>query len=1809
MFYSFSWIYISITPHHISIEDVILIMSGLFDNTPSSSTTHLVNFTSYPSISRSKSNARALDNDHVSLSSGNVSYSNDFFVTDNENEIDQSSSELLISNLLHIYKPQSKKISKPSLQNNLSRFALLNNTKRGNNANNDTDSSSTLKFSLGLSKKNSSNSNRTTGIGRDYWLDDVSASKCKACDRKFSTFLRKHHCRICGKIFCSSCTTFIDGKKFNYNGKMRVCLLCNDLADKYDDDYFSSEDEEDDLEMNSTRKYDIGEDEINNLTIQDELPKDNMSVDDFKTNSSMLKSDRNYSQITSYSPPMMAIPTTRVGETVEIDTFKKINPKKSSITPSTLNYDNFDNQADSSEDENEIISLMNKHQFSWPKSANSQNSKFSQNISINTNNSYSTKSTGNFLAPMKSTSNSAINPIIYNLKSNRRRVFSNRNKNRKTLSRNFSTSINTKGSSNFDVDSTIQFSDDFQRIGENYAKGLLNELLIDRNISNYQEWTTILMQSLKKFSNSEVYLKNVDNSSDPNPNFSNFFKVKKIVGSSLENTKVIEGIVFSKKLPMKTMASTIENPKIMLITFPIEYDQDIDNRHHFQSLESIIAQQDQYIKKLVDRIVNLKPTIILSSNSINGIALKLFADLGISVAPDCKLNNLIKLSKFTDSTIITSIDVLAMKPRLGTCSIFKALNFKFENTVKTYFLFDGCLNKIGLTILLRDKSDDVLSKVKGCLLIMVYTFINIKLESSFLRDKCLKVDDNNVVKSINPENLTPLYSYNYKSYHDFGKLMDERLVSTSPWVKFEKPLILKQIEDTCLKVEENNALFNSFGAASNDEKLNMKPLFHIENFNIVDNDDLIKLVKAIYKYKDKSLKVESEVYTKKWDQFWRSRELSYFDPYYNQRIVVLFSLISKSNSTPCIGPDVQIMDFYWGNSFSLGQFIETVCLTANNLCDHACQLPLKDHYRSYVHDHGKIDIFIETNDSNVTSSNIMNWSVCKNCLNSTPVLPLNDVSYKYSFEKFLELIFWFNNSYDFKILNNNNNCQCNVNNPKFDFFKNYIHYFGYKNFEIRIEYSRIDNLKLIVPRFQLLWNPVYDYKIKLDYFNDIKMKSNKFFGSVSNRLARIKLNGTNLDSEDIEKANALLVELNYKLDAQRRDIDLLLTTVYKNSELNEHLRLNTVVREVQELSSFWNQEFQSFAKAFLPSEKDVKTITAFQLDRLFKSLAGKDEDEGENEGDGSEVTEDNKQSIHPKEDGDDHGEKLDDQNNPTNSEITKHKSQLILNKIDELKNKQSGDFIWIPPNKSIGESLDEGKVKQLTKFFDTQEYFDQRELEKQQLNNFSKYTPKVSSMKPRIEIYNSASDAVNSASYKNNKLNSNPSSTANLQSLQAPNEDTKKEKVREQEREPDKDKDKDKDVQHEKISLLKSLTNFWADRSATLWEPLSYPLGASEHIFVDSDIIVREDEPSSIIAFCLSTNDYQSKLKAFDSNENIIDENNNGENLNNKEKENIGTEDNSKNNEKETKSDIEIDQELENTMLKKGFHLQYQLEEGYSNILCKIFFTQQFDALREKCGVNGNYIESLARCVKWDSTGGKSGSTFLKTLDQRFIIKELSKAELEAFVHFAPAYFEYFSQVLFHDLPSVLVKIFGFYQIQVKSTLPNAKSYSIDILIMENLFYDRRIDRIFDLKGSMRNRHVEQTGKENEVLLDENMVEYIYESPLFIKQNDKKFLKSSLWNDTLFLEKMNVMDYSLVVGIDNSKDELVVGIIDCIRTFTWDKKLESWVKEKGLVGNSGVGREPTVITPKQYKNRFREAMGRYILMAPGVYFTPESNNM
>ena len=51
------------------------------------------------------------------------------------------------------------------------------------------------------------------------WMPDADVTNCLCCQSLFGVFVRKHHCRLCGKIFCHKCSTQ------RYMGA-RVCDTC-----------------------------------------------------------------------------------------------------------------------------------------------------------------------------------------------------------------------------------------------------------------------------------------------------------------------------------------------------------------------------------------------------------------------------------------------------------------------------------------------------------------------------------------------------------------------------------------------------------------------------------------------------------------------------------------------------------------------------------------------------------------------------------------------------------------------------------------------------------------------------------------------------------------------------------------------------------------------------------------------------------------------------------------------------------------------------------------------------------------------------------------------------------------------------------------------------------------------------------------------------------------------------------------------------------------------------------------------------------------------------------------------------------------------------------------------------------------------------------------------------------------------------------------------------------------------------------------------------------------------------------------------
>ena len=155
-------------------------------------------------------------------------------------------------------------------------------------------------------------------------------------------------------------------------------------------------------------------------------------------------------------------------------------------------------------------------------------------------------------------------------------------------------------------------------------------------------------------------------------------------------------------------------------------------------------------------------------------------------------------------------------------------------------------------------------------------------------------------------------------------------------------------------------------------------------------------------------------------------------------------------------------------------------------------------------------------------------------------------------------------------------------------------------------------------------------------------------------------------------------------------------------------------------------------------------------------------------------------------------------------------------------------------------------------------------------------------------------------------------------------------------------------------------------------------------------------------------------------------------------------------------------------------------------------------------------------------SNSKSGQFFFYTHERQYMIKTVSKDESKFLRKILPQYHHHLSQ----NPNTLLTKIYGMHRVK-----PHKKPER-HFLIFSNVFNTRKfIHKTFDLKGSLVGRFATEKEKSagHPVLKDQDFVNdgiTINIGPL-----RAKLLKEQIERDVEFLRQLNIMDYSLLLGI------------------------------------------------------------------------------
>ncbi|XP_021352266.1 1-phosphatidylinositol 3-phosphate 5-kinase-like isoform X3 [Mizuhopecten yessoensis] len=967
----------------------------------------------------------------------------------------------------------------------------------------------------------------------------------------------------------------------------------------------------------------------------------------------------------------------------------------------------------------------------------------------------------------------------------------------------------------------------------------------------------------------------------------------------------------------------------------------------------------------------------------------------------------------------------------------------------------------------------------------------------------------------------------------------------------------------------------------------------------------------------------------------------------HQRLAVLLSSHSERSANhpfPCLPPQIVTMEFYGNQDITLGGFLEKFCfresysLQPYTCPSEACDIPMLDHVRRIVHNNGAIYISLRKLKNCVPGgdSAIMMWNWCRKCRQATPLMPMSQDTWNISFAKYLELHF-YGNSFMRRV--KSENCTHSLH-------QTFSQYLGHKNIVTTFKYYQITKLEIALPHCVInletgsyqqhctrlreetkhlvnrgtdMYSTVLEYVLRINSESQNELLSRMvgdYITMIQSDKCDIRDQGRNI----LDKLQELETGLNIwgSVDTNIGQIDKVGGFYLLQDDL---VRLK---RSYADSISNWNIKLQE-----LYSQHKKRQLVLTKKEREMSTLP----------------TDDSSQAKYAK----------------SSSEDGSYPGNASLNVAMDTRPPSNGSAGGARP--STNSHAPSEPVPITTNITETQEsdvFVEEN-------------TEYVMSPTPGVALGISPGMAADNLTLEVERKGQGDSKSYNIPTVARETEDslmladTDVQKVRSgkgsnrlvvpgnSQKLSNSSDDQTDGQQTDRISgFKKTITNFL---SGTGLSPLVIPVDASEHTVLPScyrvPILVYDQEPSSIIAYALSCHDYHQKLQEIQttigssqreaSSQSIYKGSKSGDTDSVASDNDKGTRkggsamlaflrggskeaspvlprklmdnaamDSVKYTPKLDSDSIEIEEErafLMSTSLSLGGadsdkskggkqstspHLELQFSDQTARFYCKVYFAEQFQQLRKLIFPAGEdmFIRSLSRCKVWEAKGGKSGSAFSKTDDDRFILKQMSGIEVDIFEKFGPEYFQHISKCYMEQKPTALAKIVGVYRIGFRNTHTN-RALKQDVLIMENLFYNRKISQTFDLKGSNRNRLVNTSGKREEevVLLDENLMKLSVESPLYVYPHSKMVLTTAIRQDSEFLSANLVMDYSLLVGLDEKRNELVVGIIDYIRTFTWDKKLETLIKSTG-------GKMPTVVSPEIYRTRFMEAMGRYFLPVP-----------
>ena len=188
-------------------------------------------------------------------------------------------------------------------------------------------------------------------------------------------------------------------------------------------------------------------------------------------------------------------------------------------------------------------------------------------------------------------------------------------------------------------------------------------------------------------------------------------KIEKKAGGSINDSKLIEGIIIDKEVVHSAMPKETKSARILLLESALEIKElESDAKISIDSpekMQAFLEEESRMLREMVDKVVKSGASVVFCQKGIDDSAQHQIAKAGILAARRVKKSDMEALEKATGAKIVSSLDDLS-KTDLGFAGVVQERKVSGDRMI----FVEACKEPKALTLLIRGGTEHVVDEVE-----------------------------------------------------------------------------------------------------------------------------------------------------------------------------------------------------------------------------------------------------------------------------------------------------------------------------------------------------------------------------------------------------------------------------------------------------------------------------------------------------------------------------------------------------------------------------------------------------------------------------------------------------------------------------------------------------------------------------------------------------------------------------------------------------------------------------------------------------------------------------------------------------------------------------------------------------------------------------------------------------------------------------------------------------------------------------------------------------------------------------------------